>query len=773
MKIKHKNERKWTTTSFLFHKYNILSIHNFMYKSLNESSVYDISSGNEDIIEKMGEVDIYDIKKKAYVKIKATDLLKVCSDGIYKMMRDYPYLYQFMAKCKPMYLPVWPSDITDTMCVDDRNNLWINLNFVYNDCKMDSNRVFGILFHEMFHVFFNHLLRFNEMYPKEMFADGLEGARKKANMKANICMDYEVNASMVEDGIVDAGFFKRMNLLYKKEYTGMTWEEIMNKVGDKEYKDWLDRNGYSLDDIELKILDAIEKASKVLMDPDAEDDEKRYARKELQKTLDDLLGKENRGDKTIQDELEELAESKLGDIGGLKMDIEDVVDDLYKSPAGMSEEELDKTLRDIDKMMDNISENAEDVASQFGKSSDDVASDAEKARESLKKAMEKMKEGGLSKEEKEDLIDKAKDDLEDIISDDVEKEKLKKKREERDAKKAAERKEKFKKTHPLRRMIVVFKNFIDLYSLDLISTETVEILGSCVDKLEPLTELHFKDMKKEDIDGVVETLNKLKDSFLPDLVALIDNETILNKTEDDMQRLLDGVFETVFKAFETILNPELNEDEKSSVVKMAAERLRIIGKILKTQKVWKVGDEFKDAYISEMKKLTEILKKEGPEAAMKYLIDKGVINPMYLDEKSLDISNKIMGKDVGGRTRITDIPTYEEPMSYTDIINGSDSDDEEKIEPYEGKLYYSVWMNEDSENILELSDISDGLEDHDFEQFGLKFEKDFPEYSVGELMESVFEVYYKGTYDFVDIDELNEKLDKHPDYEMGDWESEE
>ena len=773
MKIKHKNERKWTTTSFLFHKYNILSIHNFMYKSLNESSVYDISSGNEDIIEKMGEVDIYDIKKKAYVKIKATDLLKVCSDGIYKMMRDYPYLYQFMAKCKPMYLPVWPSDITDTMCVDDRNNLWINLNFVYNDCKMDSNRVFGILFHEMFHVFFNHLLRFNEMYPKEMFADGLEGARKKANMKANICMDYEVNASMVEDGIVDAGFFKRMNLLYKKEYTGMTWEEIMNKVGDKEYKDWLDRNGYSLDDIELKILDAIEKASKVLMDPDAEDDEKRYARKELQKTLDDLLGKENRGDKTIQDELEELAESKLGDIGGLKMDIEDVVDDLYKSPAGMSEEELDKTLRDIDKMMDNISENAEDVASQFGKSSDDVASDAEKARESLKKAMEKMKEGGLSKEEKEDLIDKAKDDLEDIISDDVEKEKLKKKREERDAKKAAERKEKFKKTHPLRRMIVVFKNFIDLYSLDLISTETVEILGSCVDKLEPLTELHFKDMKKEDIDGVVETLNKLKDSFLPDLVALIDNETILNKTEDDMQRLLDGVFETVFKAFETILNPELNEDEKSSVVKMAAERLRIIGKILKTQKVWKVGDEFKDAYISEMKKLTEILKKEGPEAAMKYLIDKGVINPMYLDEKSLEIFNKIMGKEVGGRTRITDIPTYEEPMSYTDIINGSDSDDEEKIEPYEGKLYYSVWMNEDSENILELSDISDGLEDHDFEQFGLKFEKDFPEYSVGELMESVFEVYYKGTYDFVDIDELNEKLDKHPDYEMGDWESEE
>ena len=81
-------------------------MYNPMYRSLNESSYYDNITGNEDIIEKMGEIDIYDLKKKGYVKVKTSDLLKVCADGIYKMMRDYPYLYQFMAKCKPMYLPV-------------------------------------------------------------------------------------------------------------------------------------------------------------------------------------------------------------------------------------------------------------------------------------------------------------------------------------------------------------------------------------------------------------------------------------------------------------------------------------------------------------------------------------------------------------------------------------------------------------------------------------------------------------------------------------------
>ena len=69
--------------------------------------------------------------------------------------------------------------------------------------------------------------------------------------------------------------------------------------------------------------------------------------------------------------------------------------------------------------------------------------------------------------------------------------------------------------------------------------------------------------------------------------------------------------------------------------------------------------------------------------------------------------------------------------------------------------------------------MADGLRDSDFEKFGIKFEKDFPDYWVAELQESVFEVCYKGTTDYVDIDELQEALDANPDYEMGDWESQE
>ena len=369
------------------------------------------------------------------------------------------------------------------------------------------------------------------------------------------------------------------------------------------------------------------------------------ARRELQKTIDDLLGKESsRAEKGIQDMLEDLAKSKLGDIGDLAMDMDKLIDDLYKNPSSMSDEDLEKTLDHIDKFMDDLTENSSEVGEQFGKSSEDVSNDAAKARESLKDAVKKMKEGGLSKEEKQDLIDKAMDDLEDIISDDVEKEKLRKKREERDAKKAEEKKEKFKKTHPIRSLIIIMKNFVGLKEFGLVSDETVKSAEQCMESLEPLTELHFSEMKKSDFDDPITCFTKLKESFLPDLVALIDNETILNKTEDDMRRLLDGVFDFVFKAFDTALNNDLDEDARGSVIKTAAQKLRIIGKVLKTQKVWRVSDEFKDAYINEMKRMTEMYKDGKLEELMKELVDKGVINPMYLDKESQKIYYKVIGR---------------------------------------------------------------------------------------------------------------------------------
>ena len=612
------------------------------YIALNEASTYESLYSNEDIIEKLGEVDIYDYEKKAYIKKNASDIIKVVSDALYKMHRDYNYLYQFITKCKLMYIPTFPSEITNTMAVDNFNNLWMNMTFIYNDCKMDSDKVFGILFHELFHIFFDHLLRFNKKFPKSMFASAGPGVYKRANTKANLCMDYEVNASMVDDGIVPKDFFKVMGGLYKKEYTGMTWEEILDKYGDKEYDEWLLKNGETLDNVEKQVLDAIEEAAKVLMDPESDEADKRFARKRLQEKLDKIFGKQNTGEKSLQDVFEDLAKTKLADHGEIASDLEDVADDLMRNPENMTGPELDKTLSDINKLIDDIEENSDNVAGDFNKTADEVHKDAEKARQALKDAMKKINEGGLSREEKKELLDKAKDALEDVISDETEKDRLNEKRAERDAKRETEKKEKLKKTHPLRKLLIVFKNLAELYDIQLVSENTRDILNKCIDDIDILTEKTFGDMKKSDLKNIGDHMNELYDPILADLVKLIDNETILQKTKDDMEHILDDVFETVFNALKRIFDPGLDDNAKGSLIKAAAMKLRTIGKLLKTQKKWRVGNDFKNGYMDEMKRLMEIRKEGGDEALFKELYDKGVISPMMLDEHGMELLGKLI-----------------------------------------------------------------------------------------------------------------------------------
>ena len=142
--------------------------------------------------------------------------------------------------------------------------------------------------------------------------------------------------------------------------------------------------------------------------------------------------------------------------------------------------------------------------------------------------------------------------------------------------------------------------------------------------------------------------------------------------------------------------------------------------------------------------------------------NQALIEPMSLDENGMKLWRKLMHSG--------EIDPEDAAGSDGEVYSYSDFND--SVEPYEGKMYYSTYLDDDSNVVLELSDIPDGLEDSGYEKFGVRFEKDFPEYRVEESMESVFEVYNKGTYDAPDFDELNEKLDEHPDYVLGDWETE-
>ena len=189
--------------------------------------------------------------------------------------------------------------------------------------------------------------------------------------------------------------------------------------GDKEYKEWLERNGERINETEMKILEAIEKAASVLKDPASTEEDKARANKELQKTIDKLLGRDT--DDDIQDILEEIKNTRLGDIGEISDKMQDVIDDLYKDPSKMSESEINKLLEDIDEMAREIAKNTPQIAKTFRKSQEEVLEDIKKMRKTFRKSIKQMKEKKMSKEERKDIADNIKDSLEDIISSSVDK----------------------------------------------------------------------------------------------------------------------------------------------------------------------------------------------------------------------------------------------------------------------------------------------------------------------------------------------------------------
>ena len=614
------------------------------FQTINESADRGFEGNGEEIYD-LNEISIIDQKTKKTVNVKTSDIIGVVNSARSFFRKKYPYLHIFLMSYKIMYIPVYPSKICPSMYVDGNNNLWINMHFVYNECDMDEHKVFGILFHEMFHIFLEHLIRFNKMFPESAKALMSPDVLSVANTKANIAMDYEINASMVADEIVSEDFWKIMGGLYKKEYMGRTWEDIYKNYGDKEYKEWLERNGERINETEMKILEAIEKAASVLKDPASTEEDKARANKELQKTIDKLLGRDT--DDDIQDILEEIKNTRLGDIGEISDKMQDVIDDLYKSPSKMSDEQFNDLLEDIDNMAREMMKHASEIAKTFDKSEEETIKDIKKMRNTLRKSITQMREQKMTKQEKRDIADKIKDCLEDVITNEINKEKKDIKRKERDAKKEAERKEAFKAKHPLRKLIKVFNNLIKLGEdpYDLVCPTSHKTMKDIVNLLDGCTEKNLSEITKDDIEDLEFSLSKLKKSLFNDLKALLDNKTILHKTEDDLHRILDSVFEVVERAlFVHLVNPDLDDDEKSSVLAVAADKLRIIGKVLKTQKSWRASEDFKEGFREKRNELMSLFKKDK-KAVLKKLHEMGVLNPMTimtLDKRSMALYNELV-----------------------------------------------------------------------------------------------------------------------------------
>ena len=593
--------------------------------------------GNEDAFLELGEVEVYDNNLKSIITIKTEDFIKVVNDAMYKISSEYKFFYTYLKYSKVFYIPTYPSRMgINTMAVDEKKNLWMNVHFIYNQCKMDKDRVFGILFHELMHNFLKHQARENALYPAEY-------RTKQHHMKSNICQDFEVNASMVEDGVVDKSFWDRMGGLYNPSYTGMRWEDILKKHGDKEYEDWLKRSGMRLDDKTKKALEAIEKALGVLGDDYATDAEKERAGETLKSAMDELYGHSDRKivDKAdlkgIRRELDKLADSRLGEINDLASSIQNVSDDLITHPQKMDEHDISVTVGDIQKLRKDMRKSAEEIGETFRKNEEDVKNDVDKAMKSLIVALNTLHEGGVDIKEERKIIRRAKDDLEGIILNSIEKrrreekrkmkvdelhekkkmEKIKKEREIKKAEdkmsKAEEMKEKLKKKNPLKKFVDTFKNLRELESIGRISNRTGKTLDKVIEVLDTLSNKTISDVIESDIKSIRTMLSEPKVCFSIDLIKLTKDK-LLKMTEGEINKFLDDVFNDIDKFFGVVLDEDEPTSVKFGAMSLAVEGLRKLGKKLKVQKKIKPSAEWKEAYKSERARLIRIYKTEGKGA---------------------------------------------------------------------------------------------------------------------------------------------------------------
>lgn len=662
-----------------------------MNYSLRNQKIFESFSfnlyGNADIIDKLGEIEIYDAKKKETIKISASDIIKVCTDAAYMIYRDYPYLFKFMQKCKIMYIP--GSGITRTMCVDNYNNLWINMGFVYNQCNMNPNRIFGILFHEIFHILLNHISRGFKKFPYEY-------DRRQNDMIANLCMDLEVNSSMVEDKIVTDDFWSKMSGMYDKKYTGMTWEEIYDQDGKKLYDEWRSQNNLKLDDRTQKILDKLSDIRKTIDDPNATEDEKKQAAAELNREMDKIFGIKK---KTLYNVLDKYCKSRLSGIGDLSVSLDDLRNSLSVEPEDMTPMLFDTALDKVDAFAADAYGVADKIGNEFSKSQEDVENDLIELKKVLMDVITDINKNKPDENTKRDLVDSVDDAFDDLISNDIEKERSKKTRQEREDKKKEKREKEKKKNNALWFIVNVLRNLKGLREYGRIGEKTAEMIDTCITNIEPLSEKKYSDISKYDLKDSVNGLDELRSMFLPDLTALIDDGIILDKTEQDMEKFLDDVFKFVFSGFKNIVNSKLTDDEKTAVIKDGARKLRTLGKILKTQKAWIAGDDFKKAYKETMSIFTRINHIFGNVGMFDLLWHEPKYRMLRVDKKYQNLVDDFTNGEV-------EVPHFGKMsvLKFHKIILGisdfvKNTSDENRLNDFESEMVNSSSKG-DAENVL-------------------------------------------------------------------------
>lgn len=616
---------------------------NFGYHPINESR--SLIEGNTEWILSLETIRFIDIKTKEEVEVPCRDFIKLVDMALGRIESRYPFISPYIMHSKIMYVP-YSDGMHDTMCVDSRKNLWINMPFVYNYLNMDIDRVYGIIFHELMHNVLGHLDKIAKKFPiAKRLAMG-ELAWDLELKKINVCTDMEVNCDMVADDVVTETFWEKLEGVYDKKYTGKMWEQIYTSDGDSLFKEYC--GGDKLGEKTTEVLKAFEEYAEKVSKPEATERDKVKAKDELEKKLEEILGKDpSKKDKTktIKKALERLRSSYLKDIGDLKEILDELIDIYLINPEEFNGDDYNRAVEAINKFENSLIENIVQICSESMHLEESsfkayISKCMNLFRDNTKTVFEGK--STLTNEEIDDLNLDVAEALWVLLEDEEAKEKSEKKREKEKEKARKERKEKARKEreeakersekkerkerrkrHILFGLFKKLANISNLISVKRVSEETSEISRDIAKGIQKILDIPVEDIKIETVKPFIDMLPSLGESLKKDLIILYDKHIILDKTTSELNDSVDKTIDSITNALSTVADSSTDISKKMEVVVKSLGDINEIGRMLRTKKRTRPSEEFKKAYKKEMERLTKLAKEKGKEEIAKHLKDMG------------------------------------------------------------------------------------------------------------------------------------------------------
>ena len=129
--------------------------------------------------------------------IDAKDIVDVVMESVGYIASEWTSIYNYAKNATIFYTFNNPS--CQTMQVSENLEIYVSANFVHDVLKMDSKYVQAVLMHEIFHVLYDHIKR-----GKDWLASQGKEVNAQTHMDNNLAADIEVNATLVNKGIVEA-----------------------------------------------------------------------------------------------------------------------------------------------------------------------------------------------------------------------------------------------------------------------------------------------------------------------------------------------------------------------------------------------------------------------------------------------------------------------------------------------------------------------------------------------------------------------------------------